>query len=104
GFDDRPARLQLPLAFCRFDHRETDPVLHGTARVQVLELRENLRAAAWAQLVEAHNGRRADKLEDGRELAGHRYTANAALACSSSRPRTSARQAATDTAPTPAST
>ena len=69
--DDRPARLQLSLALGRFDHRQADAILHGAAGVQVLELRENLRAAARAQLVEADDRRRADELEDARVLAGH---------------------------------
>ena len=39
--DDRPARLELPVALGRLDHREPDAVLHRAAGVEVLELRED---------------------------------------------------------------
>ena len=41
--DDRPARLQLPLALGLLDHREADPVLDRAAGVEVLELGEDPR-------------------------------------------------------------
>ncbi len=42
--DDRPARLELPVALGRLDHREADAVLDRAARVEVLELGEDARA------------------------------------------------------------
>ena len=47
--DDRPARLELPLALGLLDHREADPVLHRAARVQVLELGEDPRRGPAAR-------------------------------------------------------
>ena len=39
--DDRPARLEQPVALGRLDHREADPVLDRAAGVEVLELGED---------------------------------------------------------------
>jgi hypothetical protein len=44
--DHRRPRLDSPLALGGIDHRGADPVLHGAARVQVLELRDDLGAEA----------------------------------------------------------
>src|SRR5205085_10706979 len=75
--DDRAARLQLPFALGRLDHRQPDAVLDRAAGVQVLELCKDLCAAAWAELREADDGRRPDELEEGRELRRHRWEAYA---------------------------
>ena len=75
--DDRPARLELPFALGRLDHRQADPVLHRAARVQVLELREHVRAARRRELRQADDRRRADELEDCRVVLRHRREAYA---------------------------
>ncbi len=75
--DDRAAGLQLPLALGRLDHREPDPVLHRAARIQVLELGEDPCAARWRQLLEPHDRRRADQVEQRWVLARHRREAYA---------------------------
>src|SRR5262249_34863446 len=53
------------------DHREPDPVLDGTAGIQVLELREQRRLDAAAEGVQADDRRVADELEDGGVVPGH---------------------------------
>ena len=61
--DDRPTRLELPLALGGLDHRHPDPVLVRAAGVQVLELREQRRLHVAADPVESHDGRLADEVE-----------------------------------------
>ena len=81
--DDRPAGLQHPVALGRLDHREADPVLDRAAGVQVLELREDPRAARRREPVEPHDRRAADEVEDRRVLARHRAEAYATTGCAS---------------------
>ena len=59
-----PPGFELPVALGRLDHRQADPVLHRAARVQVLELREQLGAAGRRDPVEPHDRRRTDEVED----------------------------------------
>src|SRR5581483_4608397 len=75
--DDRPARPELPLALGGLDHRQADAVLDRAAGVQVLELREHLRAAAGRELRQPNDRRRADELEDRWIAARHRREAYA---------------------------
>ena len=70
--DDRPAGLELPLALGLLDHREADPVLDGSAGVQVLELGEDPRVARRREPVEPDDRRAPDELENGRILPRHR--------------------------------
>ena len=72
GLDDRAARLQLPVALRRLDHRHPDPVLDRAAGVQELELREDARAARRREAVEADDRRASDEVEDGGVLPRHR--------------------------------
>jgi hypothetical protein len=67
--DDGPARPEPAVALGGLDHREPDPVLHGPARVQVFELREELARHLATEPREPDDRRLADELEDGRILA-----------------------------------
>ena len=69
--DDRPARLQLPVAFRRLHHAQSDPVLVRAARVQVLELCEQDAAELGAQLLEAYDRCLPDQLEQRGKRARH---------------------------------
>jgi hypothetical protein len=66
--DDRPAGPELALALGLLDHRQADPVFHRAAGVQVLELREDLRAAGRRELGQAYDRAAADEFEDGAVL------------------------------------
>src|SRR5919108_588406 len=68
GLDDRAARPELPLALRGLDHRQADPIPDGAAGIQVLELREQRRLDARAQLLEADDRGRAHEVEDRRIL------------------------------------
>ena len=71
--DDRPARPQASVLLRRLDHRHPDPVLHGPARIQELELREELAGDVAPEPVEPDDRGPPDELEDVRVLAaGHR--------------------------------
>ena len=45
-FDDRAARLELPLTLGRVDHAQRDAVLHRATRVEVLDLGVDRRPVA----------------------------------------------------------
>jgi hypothetical protein len=62
--DDRRARTQRPVAFGRLDHRERRPVLHASARVQELELREHLRLEPRRDPPQPQERRSADQVEE----------------------------------------
>ena len=62
--DDRRAGAQRPVALRRLDHRERRPVLHASARVQELELREHLRLEARGDAPQAQERRGADQVEE----------------------------------------
>src|SRR5262249_20055150 len=68
---DRPAGLELPLPLGLLDHREPDPVLHRSAGVQVLELRDQPRTDAAPDRIEADDRRVADELQNRGVLPGH---------------------------------
>jgi hypothetical protein len=70
--DDRPAGPQPAVPLGGLDQREADAVLHGSARIEVLELRENRRAGLAAERLEADDRGVADEVEHGRVLAAHR--------------------------------
>ena len=69
--DDGAARPELPLALGCLDHREPDPVLVRSARVEELELGEQGRRHGGAEAVEPHDRRRADEVEQGRIGPAH---------------------------------
>ena len=71
GLDDRAARRSSPSRSAASIIADADPVLVRAARVQVLELREQLRRDAAADAVEPNDRRVADEVEDGRVLARH---------------------------------
>src|SRR5207237_265557 len=54
------------------DHRETDAVLDGAARIEVLELGQDARLHIASDPVEPDDRRIADKLQDGGIVASHR--------------------------------
>jgi hypothetical protein len=70
-----PAGLELPLALGLLDHREADPVLHGSTRIEVLELGEDPRVTGRREPVEPDDRRAPDEVEDGRILPRHRREA-----------------------------
>ena len=68
--DDRPAGLEQAGPLGRFDHGEADAILHGAARVEHLELREEERLAVLGPEVAGHppdadERRVPDEVEDG---------------------------------------
>ena len=69
--DDRAAGTQPPVALGGLDHREPDAVLHGAARVEVLELGEDRPGHVARDPVEPDDRRRPDQVEDARILARH---------------------------------
>ena len=76
GLDDRRApRLDQALGLGRLDHRYADPVLDGAARVERLELGEELhplgRAGALEHRRQPHQGRVPDKLCNVDRDLGH---------------------------------
>ena len=71
GLDDRAARFQLSLPLGSLDHRDPDPVLHGPAGVEVLELGDDGARVLGNQPLEADERGVADEVEDGRILARH---------------------------------
>jgi hypothetical protein len=82
--DDRVPRLQPPVALGRVDQRDRDPILDRAARVQRLELGDDLWRQAARETRQAHERGVADRIEDrtvdasasGVTLlrAGHRVT------------------------------
>ena len=62
--DDGAAGSQLAGALGLLDHRQPDPVLDAAARVQLLELGQDGRLEAGGDLVEAHQGRVPDEVEN----------------------------------------
>ena len=73
GLDDRPAGPQPAVALGGLDHRQADPILHGAAGVQVLELGEELAGNVAAEALEPDDRRLPDEVEDRRVLpAAHR--------------------------------
>ena len=67
--DDRAAGLEAAVLLRRLDHREPDAVLHRAARVQVLELGEELARNVAGEALEPDDRRVADELEHGRVVA-----------------------------------
>jgi hypothetical protein len=55
-FDDRSTRLELAGALCRFDHAQTDAVLHAAAGIEELQLREHFRPTFLRNSVEPNDG------------------------------------------------
>jgi hypothetical protein len=66
--DDGAARPQKALALGRLDHGQPDAILDRSARVEVLELREQARAATRLHSRQPHDRRAADQVEDRRKL------------------------------------
>src|SRR4029079_13471622 len=62
--DDGPARLELAGLLGRLDHPDCDPVLHGTARVHVLHLREHQGCGAVGGAVEPDQRGVADQVQE----------------------------------------
>src|SRR5918995_2034269 len=62
--DDRAARLQLVGPLGNLDHPKADPVLHAPAGVQHLELRQDGRAKAAGDLVQADERRLAHGIQE----------------------------------------
>jgi hypothetical protein len=73
--DDRPARLELPVALGGLDQRQADPVLEGSAGVQVLELDQDVPLDLAADLREPDDRRLAHQVERRGVLARHVATA-----------------------------
>src|SRR5206468_1915212 len=69
--DDRPAGGQYAVALSRLDHPERDPVLHAPARIEELELREDLTIKVAADPVETHERRVADEIDERVEDLHH---------------------------------
>ena len=65
-----PPGAQATVLLRRFDHRHPDAVLHGPARIQELELREELARDVAPETVEPNDRGASDELEDVRVLAG----------------------------------
>src|SRR5436190_16812748 len=63
-FDDRAARLEAPVRFGRFDHRERHPVFHAAGRILALDLQQNARAFFRDDLAQRQQRCVADALED----------------------------------------
>ena len=68
--DERAARLQDAGLLRRLDHRERDAVLHGPARVEVLDLDDHLRGAL-VELADADERRIADQFGNVFVDVGH---------------------------------
>ena len=62
--DDRAAGLQPPVSLGGLDEPHRDAVLDRAARIEVLELGDQLRLDAGADAAEAHQRRVADRVED----------------------------------------
>jgi len=62
--DDRSARPQQAATLGVLHDVARHPVLHGTARVQVLALHEDLRADVAGDLLQLHDRRSPDRLQD----------------------------------------
>src|SRR5205814_10396015 len=77
GLDDRPAGPEPALPLGSLDHREADAVLHRAARVEILELRHDARAAGRGEPLEPHDRGVSHELEDGGVLPRHRREAYA---------------------------
>ncbi len=60
--DNSPAGQQLAVALRGLDHRHADAVLHRPARVQVLELGDQLAGNVARQSIETNDRGRADEL------------------------------------------
>src|SRR4029077_14224555 len=58
------AGSQLAGAFGLLDHRQTDPVLDATARIELLELCQLGRSDAARDLLQTHHRRVSDEVED----------------------------------------
>ena len=68
--DERAAGLEDAGLLRRLDHRERDAVLHGTARVEVLDLRDHLRGTL-VELADADERRIADQFGNVFVDVGH---------------------------------
>src|SRR5690348_17029761 len=64
-FHDRPAGLELPLAFGLLDDGQADAVLHRATGIEELRLAVHGRADAARHAMQANEWRPADRLEDG---------------------------------------
>ncbi len=65
GFDDRPARLQEPVAFRSVDHRDGRPVLDAPPGIGRLDLRHDRGGKPGADPTQANHGGVADQVEYG---------------------------------------
>ncbi len=73
--DDGAAGLELSFGLGLLDHGQTDPVLHRSTGVEVLELGEDLRLGVPPDRVEPDDRRVADEVENGGVIASHRREA-----------------------------